>query len=174
MGSPGGELTVDKRSGEGTDPTGRSRRRQVRDRRGRGARGPAIGPPGADAGMPVRVAIRRPTASERFDILVLSSVSQIEARLDSHWLERLGLVEYAVEDAPMVPDDWPGPHVPLSALIRGSGTRPTRLVVFRRPIEHRSATRTELIALIHLVLVEQIAELLGLSPEQIDPRYEPP
>lgn len=108
-----------------------------------------------------------PTARERFDALALAIVSSVDER----WSDRLGLVEYAVEDAPQIPDDWPGSTVPLSSLVRGAGATPTRLVLFRRPIEHRCEDRTELEALVLTVVVEQVAELLGIDPELVDPRY---
>jgi predicted Zn-dependent protease with MMP-like domain len=91
--------------------------------------------------------------------------------IDRRWSDRLGLVEYAVEDAPRIPDDWDSPHVPLSSLVRGTGARPTRLVLFRRPIEHRCETRADLAAMVLTVLVEQVAELLGIDAEDVDPRY---
>jgi predicted Zn-dependent protease with MMP-like domain len=135
-------------------------RRRIRDRRGRGMRGPAI--------LPSRVGTpERPRKREQFDDLVLSVVEILEAR----WQQQLGLVEYAVEDAPQIPDDWHPDHVPLSSLIRGSGTTPTRIVLFRRPIEHRCESRPELEAMVHTVLVEQVAEVLGLPVEDVDPRY---
>ncbi|SFB75425.1 Zinicin-like metallopeptidase [Nocardioides terrae] len=108
------------------------------------------------------------TARERFDDLALGIISEVDAA----WADRLGLVEYAVEDAPQVPDDWSVDTVPLSSLVRGSGTRPTRLVLFRRPIEHRCETRSDLEAMILTVVVEQVAELLNVEPSVIDPRYE--
>jgi hypothetical protein len=46
-------------------------------------------------------------------------------------------------------------------------------VLFRRPIELRCDDRAELAALVLTVLVEQVSELLGRSPEEIDPRYDP-
>ena len=109
-----------------------------------------------------------PTDRDRFDDLVLAVVSDIEER----WSDRLGLVEYAVEDTPQLPDDWESTQVPLASLVRGSGARPSRLVVFRRPIEHRSAGRAELEALVLTVVVEQVAELLNVEPHVIDPRVE--
>ena len=108
------------------------------------------------------------TARERFDELALGIVTEI----DSRWQDRLGLVEYAVEDAPQIPDDWDAGTVPLSSLVRGTGAEPTRLVLFRRPIEHRCESRADLEAMVLTVVVEQVAELLGLDAEQIDPRYE--
>lgn len=108
-----------------------------------------------------------PTPRQRFDEIALRTVAEIETR----WHERLGLVEYAVEDAPQIPDDWDSGTVPLSSLIRGSGTTPTRLVLFRRPIEHRSDSAADLEAMVVTVVVEQVAELLGLTPDEVDPRY---
>lgn len=123
-------------------------------------RGPAI--------LPNRLGTpERPTPREQFDDLVLSIVEDIEEK----WHQRLGLVEYAVEDAPQIPDDWHPDTVPLSSLIRGSGTTPTRIVLFRRPIEHRCEGRRDLDAMVHRVLVEQVAELLGVPAEDVDPHY---
>ena len=137
------------------------RRRVTRDRRGRGMRGPGVMP--ARLGEP---ALR--TARERFDDLVLGIVTEVDGR----WQDRLGLVEYAVEDAPMLPDDWDSPTVPLSSLVRGTGGDPTRLVLFRRPIEHRCETRADLDELVLTIHVEQVAALLGIDPADVDPRYD--
>ena len=123
-------------------------------------RGPAITP-----SLPGRPEL--PTTGERFDELVLDLVRD----LDTRWQEQLGLVEYAVEDTPHLPDDWTGETVPLASLVRGHGAEPSRLVVFRRPIEHRCETRADLEAMVLTVLVEQVAELLGIDPEDVDPRY---
>jgi predicted Zn-dependent protease with MMP-like domain len=136
-------------------------RGRIRDRHGRGVRGPEILP--RRLGTP-----ERPTARERFDDLVLGVVEGLETR----WSAHLGLVEYAVEDAPQIPDDWASDTVPLSSLLRGSGAKPTRIVVFRRPIEHRCENRDELEALVLTVLVEQVAELLGIPAHDVDPRYD--
>lgn len=124
-------------------------------------RGPAVGPtPPGQRTLPSR--------RERFDALVL----EIVAAIDERWSAQLGLVEYAVEDAPQIPDDWGG-NVPLSSLVRGSGSRATRLVIFRRPIEHRCETRSDLEAMLLTIVVEQVAELLGIDADQVDPRYGP-
>lgn len=123
-------------------------------------RGPAVLP--REPGTP-----ELRTRRERFDDLVLEVVTEI----DDRWQERLGLVEYAVEDAPQVPDDWDSGTVPLSSLVRRTGGRPTRLVLFRRPIEHRCETRSDLEALVITIVVEQVAELLGMEAEDVDPRY---
>ena len=125
-------------------------------------RGPAVLTPAP--GAPVL-----PTSGERFDTLVLDVVADLEDR----WADRLGLVEYAVEDAPQIPDDWHPETIPLSSLVRGARGAPTRLVLFRRPIEHRAETRSDLEALVLTVLVEQVAELLGIDAALVDPRYRP-
>jgi predicted Zn-dependent protease with MMP-like domain len=124
-------------------------------------RGPAITP--RVPGQP-----ELPTGRERFDDLALGIVMEIDQR----WQDRLGLVEYAVEDTPQIPDDWTSGTVPLSSLVRGTGATPTRLVLFRRPIEHRCETRTDLEAMLLTIVVEQVAELLGIDAEDVDPRYE--
>src|SRR3954451_10139547 len=142
-----------------TPPAGRPRSR-MRDRRGRGMRGPAITP--SQPGRP-----ELPTSGERFDELVLDTVRDIDTR----WQDRLGLVEYAVEDTPQLPDDWAGGTVPRAPLVRGQGAHPTRRVLSRRPIEHRCETRADLEALVLTVVVEQVADLLGIAPEDVDPRY---
>ncbi len=123
-------------------------------------RGPAV--------LPRRPGVsERPTAKDRFDEVVLDIVTEV----DDRWHARLGLVEYAVEETPFLPDDWSSETVPLSSLLRGSGARPTRLVLFRRPIEHRAETRSDLEALVLTVVVEQVAELLGIDAADVDPRY---
>ena len=131
-------------------------------------RGPAVlpltGPLGPDAThRPPKPRSRR----EVFDRIMLDVVTEIDER----WSDHLGLVEYAVEDTPHLPDDWEPGRVPLSSLVRGSGTTPTRLVVFRRPLEHRANDRADLEAMVLTVVVEQVAELLGIEPSQVDPRY---
>ncbi|WP_310525950.1 metallopeptidase family protein [Nocardioides sp.] len=135
-------------------------RRLTRDRRGRGQRGPGIVP--REPGVP-----ERPTRRERFDRIVIDIVTEVDAR----WQRQLGLVEYAVEDTPLLPDDWGEETVPLSSLIRGTGGNASRLVLFRRPIEHRCESRAELEAMVLTLIIEQVAELLGLPPEDVDPRY---
>jgi predicted Zn-dependent protease with MMP-like domain len=107
------------------------------------------------------------TRRELFDSTVLAVVRRLEER----WHDQLGLLEFAVEETPIIPDDWGAEPVPLASLVRGTGADPTRLVVFRRPIELRCETRADLDALVLTVLVEQVSELLGIPPEQIDPDY---
>lgn len=136
----------------------------MRDRRGRGSRGPAVLPgPLTPKGAPPRR-----TRRDRFDALVLDVVESLERR----WSQELGLVEFGVEETPLVPSDWAAATVPLASIVPGTGAEHTRLVVFRRPIEQRAETAADLSALVLTVLVEQVSELLGRPPEEIDPRYD--
>jgi hypothetical protein len=105
---------------------------------------------------------------EEFDQLVLSVVRDLEKR----WSQELHDLEFAVEETPLLPDDWSADTVPLASVVRGSGGSPTRMVLFRRPIELRCETRSDLSALVFTVIVEQLSELLGRAPEEIDPRYD--
>ncbi len=127
-------------------------------------RGPATLPgPLSPRGVP-----RNRNHREDFDQLVISVVSELEKR----WREELGNLEFAVEETPLLPDDWDADTVPLASVVRSSGSTPTRLVLFRRPIELRCETRQDLSAMVFTVLVEQLSELLGYPPEEIDPRYD--
>ncbi len=140
------------------------RRSARRDRHGRGMRGATVLPgPLAPRGT------RYPAgAARRFDDLVLSLVRPLQQRL----AEELDGVEFAVEETPLLPVDWDPEDVPLATVVRATAETPPRVVLFRRPIEHRSAERTEMSGLVLAVLVEQVAELLDRDPADIDPRYE--
>ena len=116
-------------------------------------RGPGVSP--VEPGTP---AMR--TQRERFDQLVLDIV----APLDERWQRHLGIVELAVEDAPMVPDDWDQDTVPLSSLVRGSAGTSSRLIVFRRPLEHRAKTRSDLEALVHTLTLRRKSPVQSYRP----------
>ena len=131
----------------------------TRDRHGRGLRGPIA----FDSPVPPA---RPRTPRQRFDAVALRIVRD----LDRRWSSRLGLVEYAVEDVPPVNDGWTD-AVPLAALVRGSGARPTRLIFYRRPIEHRCSSTDDVEGLVLMVACEQIAELLNIDPGQVHPDY---
>lgn len=157
------DLSGSDRATGGLPPVGR-RTGSRRDRRGRGIRGPAVLPgPLSPRGVPLTR-----TPRELFDGVVLAVVRRLEER----WHDQLGLLELGVEETPLVPDDWGAPDVPLASLVRGHGAAPTRVVLFRRPIELRSESRADLEALVHTVLVEQVSELLGIPPEDVDPDYD--
>lgn len=94
-------------------------------------------------------------------------------RLERRWAQELADVEFAVETVPPVdrPMDPAGEVVPLSRLYPGSAGHSPRIVLYRRPIEARSLGRIDLAALVHDLIVEQVADLLGVEPETVDPEY---
>jgi predicted Zn-dependent protease with MMP-like domain len=130
-----------------------------RDRHGRGLRGPLT---------PPRTPVAR-TRAERFDDLVRDEVR----RLGRRWGRELARVEFAVEEVPAVEPWFDGP-VPLGQTRPGEDGRPVRIVIFRRPVEARAAGERETGRLVRDLLVEEIADLLGLSPESVDPSYDSP
>lgn len=135
-------------------PLRRGRRR--RDRRGRGLRGP-LAPPGVPLSL---------TRAEQFDELVLTSLSRLERR----WGAQLEAVEVVVEEVPDDDADSPAAApVPLGRSEAASGERPARIVVYRRAVEARARGQRARESLVHEVVVERLAELLGLDPETVDP-----
>jgi predicted Zn-dependent protease with MMP-like domain len=97
---------------------------------------------------------------------VLDAVERLERR----WRRELQEVEFAVEDVPPADSATDGP-VPLGRLYRGGAGQDARIVLYRRPIEARAAGRADLAALVHDLLVEQVADLIGVEPDTVDPDY---
>jgi predicted Zn-dependent protease with MMP-like domain len=85
-------------------------------------------------------------------------------------------VEFAVEEVPAIdPRALDTDAVPLSRLIPAEDGRPPRIVVYRRPVEARGGDdERDRARLIRDVVVEEVADLLGLAPESIDPTYDSP
>ncbi|MFI6320436.1 metallopeptidase family protein [Nonomuraea sp. NPDC050556] len=112
--------------------------------------------------------------SERFDDLVLDAVD----RLRPQWGKQLAAVEFAVEDVPPLDELGDGPGrigtdpIPFGRADAAAGADPASVVVYRRPLEARARDRDTLGALVHDTVVEQVATLLGLSPETVDPGYD--
>ena len=129
-------------------------RRARRDRHGRGLRRP-LAPPG------VPLAQTRP---ERFDRLVLDALSEVGPQ----WRERLPDLDVAVADVP--PETSTGAVV-LSEVLT-SGGRPV-LVVYRRPVEARAEDAEDLADLVLDVVIDALAEHLGVDPDELDPPPQP-
>ena len=137
----------------------RPRAAKRRDRRGRGLRGPLI-PPAVPAYR---------TRAQRFDDLVLAAVERLEKR----WGAQIDGTEFAVEDVPpSAPAPWEVGGVPLGRYFPADTGLTTRIVIYRRPIETRALDSTDLADLVRFVVVEQVAHLLGRSPEEVDPEYD--
>jgi predicted Zn-dependent protease with MMP-like domain len=146
----------------------RRRRRPNRDRHGRGLRG-SLYPSTLPAAS---------TRAERFDALVLAALEPIEAR----WRTELTKLDIAVDDVPDVRGEdttiqaegtLTDAGVPLARLVppgvdrRGLPTK-ARIVLFRRPLEARARDGADLADLVHHVLVDQVANYLGVDPNIID------
>lgn len=133
---------------------------QPRDRRGRGLRSPLL--PDQLPGFRTR--------AEMFDQAVLDAVADLEDR----WPGRLSAIEFAVDEVPPLPA---GPVLPASDVVVDGGVplsrflppgvdakgRPTkaRIVVYRRPVELRSAHAGDLPDLVADILSEQLSAVLG-------------
>lgn len=120
--------------------------------------------------MPATVPAAR-TRAEIFDDLVLDTVERLER---SHAREISG-VEFAVEDVPVESagyetDVLEDRSVPLARLVPGRPGRhgvPPRIVLYRHPLELRAGGRAALAELVHDVVVEQVANLLGIDPDEL-------
>lgn len=132
-----------------------------RDRHGRGLRGRLV---------PASVPLAR-TRAEIFDDLVLDAVEHLERR---HARELNG-VEFAVEEVPPElnvydTDVLEDGEVPLARVLGRERTTslPPRIVLYRRPLELRAVDRDDLADLVHDVIVEQVANLLGIDPDDLE------
>jgi len=136
--------------------------RDRRDRHGRGLRGRLV---------PANVPLFR-TKSEIFDDLVLDAIEGLERT----YSRELAGVEFAVEDVPpdlnvYDSDVLEDGEVPLARLLPGAPGRPStpaRIVLYRRPLEFRAIDNEDLADLVHDVIIEQVANLLGIDPEELD------
>ena len=103
--------------------------------------------------MPASVPLAR-TRAEIFDDLVLDAVEEVPPDLN-------------VYDSDVLEDG----EVPLARLLPGRPGRhglPPRIVLYRRPLELRAIDREDLADLVHDVIIEQVANLLGVSPDELD------
>jgi predicted Zn-dependent protease with MMP-like domain len=96
---------------------------------------------------------------------VQNSVDQIAAQAP----DALIGVTFGVEDVPYLETAWSGHQVPLAAAVEAAPDRPAQVIVYRRPLEHRAATRRGLRILVYRTIVEQLAALTGRSVDEIDP-----
>ncbi|OIJ63784.1 hypothetical protein WN71_032175 [Streptomyces mangrovisoli] len=106
--------------------------------------------------------------AEAFADLVQDSVERLERR----W-PQLADIDFLVLEVPQfgAEERWNDEAVPLGGTFAAREGHRARVVVYRRPVEIRTKGRDERAALVHEVVVEQVADLLGLTPETVDPRY---
>lgn len=109
--------------------------------------------------------------------------------IDERWHAEIDRLDIAVDEVPEVTDcnpttvSWGSDvvedgNVPLALLVPAGVDRaglPTRarIVLYRRPLETRAQDSGGLSDLVHEVLVEQVANYLGLDPDVIDSPTEP-
>jgi len=127
------------------------RRAVRRDRRGRGIRGRLL-PEGLPAAR---------TRAEQFDDLVADAVLRVHRRLG----DRLGDLVVVVDDVPRAGTE----DVALHRAEPADATHGPRLVVHRRPIESRTGGLRSREDLVLEVVVDGIADLLGLPVDAVDP-----
>ena len=109
------------------------------------------------------------TRAERFDDLVIDAAT----RLEESWGRPVPPLEFGVEDVPPSdPAPWEHSEVPLGRLFGAEGRQPARIVIYRRPVETRVQGQRELATLVSDVVTEQVASLLGVNPEDLDPGYD--
>jgi hypothetical protein len=130
--------------------------RRRRDRHGRGLRGP-LAPASSPATVP---------RSDRFGDLVVAAVDRLEPR----WGRRLAAVDVEIYDVPDVAGDLE--EVPLAAHRQARGSRTVTLVVYRRPVELRAPEHLARVDLVRDLVAEQLADVLGLRPSELDPGYD--
>lgn len=143
-----------------------------RDRRGRGLRGILM------PDLP-----RHRTRSQQFDAAVLDVYADVLERFGS----RLDGLDIAVDMIPRMRMDASVPQwsdevasdgpVPLGRLVPvgvdedGNPTRP-RLIVFRRPVEERSADRAEVEQWLRFIIASLVATYLNVTPDLVDPGFD--
>ncbi|MBG6191893.1 hypothetical protein IWX64_002862 [Arthrobacter sp. CAN_A212] len=140
-------------------PSGPGFSRRRRNRHGRGLRGQLIPPhlPGARS------------RAERFDEWVMESAQ----RLERLWGERILDLQMVVQDIPANLESMSAHSLRglLGTSIPGAANRPPTIIVYRHPVELAAGGFIPPNELVHDVVVEQTAELLGMTPEAVDPAY---
>lgn len=136
-----------------------------RDRHQRGLRGPlALPNPYGSRARPPRPAGR----ADFFDESVHAAVDRIAATCP----DALVGVTFGIEDVPQLPASWAGNRVPLAAAVEADSERLAQVVVYRRPLEHRAASRQGLRILVYRTMVEQLSALTGRPVSEFDPEEE--
>jgi len=153
----------DGRDGRGKGEPTQARPRH-RDRHGRGIRGSVA---------PRDVPLSR-TRAETFDDLVLDAMEDVESAVadDAALLTALAGIELGVEDVPppeALDRARAGGELPLARVVRAVRGRPARLILYRRPIELRGVDIVERGDIVHDVVVEQLADLLDVPVDRLDP-----
>ncbi|UEL29636.1 metallopeptidase family protein [Pseudarthrobacter sp. L1SW] len=149
----------DARRDSAAGSSGKSFAMRRRNRHGRGLRGEVV--------LPTHPGYR--TRSDRFDDMVMDSAQ----RLHDIWGKTLDGVRFGVDEIPPDLEQLaanPSP-VPMGSYTPAAGGEGPMITVYRRVVEQASPGPEELQDLIHDVVVEHTAEMLGVAPETLDPVY---
>ncbi|MCU1568673.1 MAG: hypothetical protein JWQ56_3610 [Pseudarthrobacter sp.] len=138
---------------------GKSFMARRRNRHGRGLRGEVM--------LPTHPGYR--TRSDRFDDMVLDSAQ----RLHDIWGKTLDGVRFGVDEIPpdleqLAANSSPAP---MGAYIPATDEDGPMITVYRRVVEQACGGVDDLQDLVHDVVVEHTAEMLGVAPETLDPVY---
>jgi hypothetical protein len=132
---------------------------RMRDRRGRGARGPlALPGPLSPDSVPAHL-----TPRQDFDALVDRILTAMSKHLDAEPDQ----VEVVVEEAPLLPPSWSEP-VPTSAMVRTGDS--SRVILYRLPLTKRCDSAVEVEQSTWQAVIDRLAEVWEVSPGDIDPR----
>lgn len=134
-----------------------------RERHGRGLRGP-LAAPNPFTGAPVRVP-RPARGAEFFADCLRASL----ARTMIACPRAVAGIDIGFEEVPSNLAGWHSERVPLAAAVPAHGGQNGQVVLFRRPLEHRAASRAELRTLVHRALLEQLSALTGIDLDELDP-----
>jgi hypothetical protein len=102
--------------------------------------------------------------------LFVSCVEDAVSRIERQYPAALRNVDVGIADVPDFEPHWAGDRALLAAAIEPPtpGAR-AQVVVYRRPLERRAESRTDLRRLVYRTVVEQLSALTGLPIETIDP-----
>jgi predicted Zn-dependent protease with MMP-like domain len=115
--------------------------------------------------------------ADRFDRLASDAVEHVEHR----WREQLANVEFAVdlvppahlaEDGTTADGSIESGGVLLAQIIPAVGRQKAHIVLYRKPIELRARDAEDLEDLVHDIVVQVIANYLGLEPGVVDPGFD--
>ena len=115
------------------------------------------------------------TRSQRFDEYVLDAVEQVERAVeaDPRLIERLGVIEFGIEEVPpdaaLLAAESGAEPLQLARADAGTSTSAPRVVLYRRPVELRTPDPADRALLVHELVVEELADLLGVGAEELDP-----
>ena len=121
--------------------------------------------------LPNRLGVRRAAPARPatrvafFDDAVDAAVERVARQCP----EALVGISVGVEDVPNFDPAWAHDRVPLASAVGPSATREAQVVLYRRPLEHRAASRRGLRILVYRTVVEQLSALTGRGVDEIDP-----